>query len=542
MNARGSEAGAPRRASGSHLAPPCRSACPLDKDVPGFLRAVARGDTGLAWQIVLRDNLFPGVMSHVCPRPCERVCRRGRRDASVPICSLKRWVAAQEGNGKHPVPRFETGGPRIAIYGAGPAGLAAAHDLTVLGARVALFDQRDVVGGLLSDCIPEFRLPSEIVQQDLARILAMDVEFHPNTRLHDVDEAASLRSRGFVAVILALGAGSDRPPEIAGWKEHPATQTAIEFLRRFREGAATLSARRVVVIGGGNAALDVSRAALRLGATEVAVLYRRDWRDMRALAKEVEQAASEGVRFISNTVVDEIVWQGGRLRGVRLSGAGASTTPSPWQPEVAAPPGEGLFWEADAVFSAIGQTSSFRDTMSAQAIEALETGGVFVCGDLASGPSSVAEAIASGRRAASRARAHLARSEGWEITPRAMDRLHSGWLPTPSDGQNGSQPSVSCALSGGADPQTDAGSCLRCDYSLHLHPDRCVLCGECVTRCAEQSLQFNPNRGTGGFVLSVDDATCTRCGDCIRTCPVSALSWTLWTSTNRHLDTIPAPV
>ncbi|MCA9730125.1 MAG: FAD-dependent oxidoreductase, partial [Candidatus Eisenbacteria bacterium] len=425
-------------------------------------------------------------------------------------------------------------GPRIAIVGAGPAGLAAAHDLTVLGADVALYDRASEPGGLLRSCIPQFRLPAEIVHEDVARILAMGMTFHPDTELTSLAEIRQLQADGFAAVLLALGGGSDRTPEIPGWRRDPATQTAIEYLGAVREDKVQPSARRVLVIGGGNAALDVARTALRRGAESATIVYRRDWRDMRALAREVEDARSDGVRFLTHSSVTEILWDGGRLRGARIAGAGP---PGPGECNGPARKGsprasdafDGEVHEADAVLSAIGQIHPLAEALASARTGSLEREGIFCAGDFADDPSSVADAIASGRRASGRILAHLSQSGLWRASDRALDTLSSGWLD-PVAGSASSPP-----LPAHEESIADALACLRCDYSLRLVADRCVLCGDCVVRCTEQSLRWTRRPGNNAFVLAVDDSSCTRCGDCLRACPVDALQWSLWTSTNRNI-------
>ncbi|MEZ4647806.1 MAG: FAD-dependent oxidoreductase [Candidatus Eisenbacteria bacterium] len=587
------------------LSPPCRAACPLDKDVPGFLRAIASKDTVRAWRIALRDNLFPGVLGWICPRPCESVCRRSQMEAPVAICSLKKWVGSEEGNGKHKPPRFIPDGPKVAIIGAGPAGLAAAHDLTVLGADVTLYDEREQAGGLLTSCIPDFRLPRDVAESDVDRILSMGLTFRPGVRFGGLDDARALLDEGFAAVVLAIGGGVDLVPPFFGWHESPQLVTAIDFLSRPADGRAL---GHTLVVGGGNAALDVARAATRRGATDVEIVYRRRGSDMRALPREIDEAREEGIRFRFTTVVDEIVAENGTVVGVRIARTDSSETG---------------FLPADTIVSAIGQSSSFtwdaspvptessRDsaaaTASGSASDAPGTdpaadvtaGGpahvpgadrreqmlsmrasesetcLFVCGDFETGPSTVADAIASGRRAAARVTAVLEASGVWEspeerLTRLLGDPLFDPWTGRSVDARAAAASSRAAAASSRAaavgshteDVHAVAGSqvrrdyatwvgscgadalaaasesaslCLSCDQTLRLHADRCVLCGQCAARCPEDSLRWIQNPRTRGFTLSVDDTTCIRCGECVAACPVGAIHWTRWTSPNRNV-------
>lgn len=531
--------GARSRTDGhDNLEPPCRRACPADKDIPGFLRAIARGDTPSAWRIAIRDNLFPGVLGWICPRPCESSCRLGAGSTPVPICALTRWVTEREGSSVASLAAARPDGPRIAVLGAGPAGLAAAHDLTVSGARVRLFDRGPEPGGLLVSCIPDFRLPASVVRDDVDRILSMGIPFEGNRSFTDIHDVTKLLSEGYAAVLLAVGAGGDRLPRIRGWRTSPETTTAIDFLASFRKGGLRLPNGRAIVIGAGNAALDAARAALRAGAKEVGILYRRDWSDMPALPSEIEEAKEEGVQFHTLTLPIETVWEEGRLSGLRTIDTRINGLDLVGRREVIPVEGTERFYPADMVIAAIGQEHPLQQWLDMKEssgdgrIAAMPAPGVFACGDFVAGPSTVVEAIASGRRAAAAIRDHLAREGTWRVLGDEFDEVLNDSLPRPARPSTRERATAELSMDSAS---AMAGSCLRCDYSLRLRDDRCILCGECAVRCAQDSLRWSRN-GSGAYRLSVNDSTCTRCGDCVNACPVGAIHWSLWTSRNRNTD------
>jgi NADPH-dependent glutamate synthase beta subunit-like oxidoreductase len=439
----------------------------------------------------------------------------------------------------------EADGPSIAIVGAGPSGLAAAHDLAVSGARVTLFDRQVEPGGLLTSCIPEFRLPEKVVREDVDRILSLGIHFQGNAAFNDIPHLTNLLSGGYAAVLLAVGAGEDKVPEIGGWTRGTETVTAIGFLQSFRSRRLEMPGRRVIVVGGGNAALDAARAALRAKAAEVRVLYRRDWSDMPALHDEIKTAMAEGVQFHTMTLPVDAVWEGGRLTAVRAVNTRADGVGLEGRCEIMVVDGTEHLFTADMIISAIGQehplrgvlglvdpSGNGRDRGDGQGDVTLPPG-LYACGDFVAGPSSVVDAIASGRRAAAEMRAGLAEAGTWSPADDEFEQLLDDSIPAPAT-PTLVQPAPGDLTNDSATAL--AGNCLRCDYSLRLHTDRCVLCGECAVRCTEDSLRWSRDARTGAYALSVNDSTCTRCGDCVNGCPVGAIHWSLWTRRNRNID------
>ncbi len=501
---------------------PCRAACPADKNVPEFLRAIARGDTDEAWRIAYRDNLFPGVLGWICPRPCEAACRLARDGEAIPVCDLKRWVT-----GAHAPPddlRAEIvagDGPAIAVIGAGPSGLAAAHDLACAGARVTLLDREARPGGLLAGCIPAFRLPPSVVRDDIRRVLDLGVAFRGGFVLDGPGAIARLRAQGFAAVLVAVGAGDDAEPDIPGWRRGPAQHTAIAFLRDAASGDAAVRARRVVVVGGGNGAFDTARTAVRLGAADVRVVYRRDRAALPAFAREVAAAESEGVRLVTRAVPREVVTEGDRVRGLRCApswdGDGATDRTAPPAFDEARP------WiePADVLIFALGQRPG-------PAAGRLDGPDVF---RVLSGGGTVVDAIAAGRRAARALVDTLAGAGRWNapFALRVIPPVRA--VPPAAVVVPGTLPA--------AVARHHAARCLGCDRLLALDAAACILCGRCAQACAWHALTWSRADGDA-WRLSIDDDACRRCGACVETCPSRALGWRPWSMPNRLRPVHPA--
>lgn len=501
---------------------PCRAACPADKNVPEFLRAIARGDTDEAWRIAYRDNLFPGVLGWICPRPCEAACRLARDGEAIPVCDLKRWVT-----GTHAPPAdllveaLAGDGPAIAVVGAGPAGLAAAHDLACAGGRVTLLDREARPGGLLSGCIPAFRLPPSVVRDDIRRVLDLGVAFRGGFVLDGPGAIARLRAQGFAAVVVAIGAGDDTEPGIPGWRRGPVQRTAIEFLRDAARGdAAAVRGRRVVVVGGGNGAFDAARTAVRLGAADVRVVYRRDRAALPAFPREVAAAEAEGVRLVSRAVPREVLAEGDHVRGLRCApvrdGDGAVDRMAP----LACDDARAWVEPADVLVFALGQRP-------AAGTERLDEPDVF---RVPRGGGTVVDAIAAGRRTARALVDSLAGTGRW----RAPFPLRV--IPPAR-----AVPPAAVVVPGTLHPDVarrHAARCLGCDRLLVLDDAACILCGRCAQACAWHALTWS-RTGEDAWRLSIDDDACRRCGECVAHCPSRALGWRPWNVPNRFRPVQP---
>ena len=404
---------------------PCVSGCPVHIEIPSFIREVREGDFEKAYEIITRTSSLPAVCGRVCPQEnqCEARCVRGKTGDPVGIGRLERFVADTHNAGEGAeVKKPQSNGHKVAVIGSGPSGLTCAGDLAKRGYEVTVFEALHLAGGVLVYGIPEFRLPKSIVQREVETIKALGVKIETNMvigRVLSIDEL--MDEQGFEAVFIGSGAGLPRFMNIKG-ENLCGVYSANEFLTRtnlmkaYREDAATpiMHAKKVAVVGGGNVAMDAARSALRLGAEEVTVIYRRSEEELPARAEEVAHAKEEGVvfRMLSNPVEilgDEKEFVTGiRIQKMELGEPDASGRRRPVPVE-----GSEFVAEADAVIMAIGTspnpllkaTTKGLDTKPWGGIIADGNGqtsreGVFAGGDAVTGAATVILAMGEGKTAA----------------------------------------------------------------------------------------------------------------------------------------------
>ncbi|MFC1482522.1 NADH-quinone oxidoreductase subunit NuoF, partial [Myxococcota bacterium] len=391
---------------------PCQHACPLDSDVPAYVALVREGRLDDAYRVLLRTNPFPSVCGRVCDHVCQLKCRRASLDESVAIRNLKRYVT-DHGTAPTPSGLSPARSERIAVVGAGPAGLTAARELRLRGYGVTVFESLPEPGGMLRYAIPEYRLPRKVLEREIAAIVNLGVEIETSTRVgEDISWFRILDQHD--AIFLAIGAQRSAPLRIPG-EELRGVGGAVEFLRQVSLSGTATVGRRVVVIGGGNSAIDAARTAVRLGAEKVRMQYRRLREDMPAQPEEIEAAMAERVEidFFVNPV--ELAGSGGRVS--RVVCERMTTGPYDESGRKRPVPVENSRFEveADQVLVAIGQSTEmpFKPggrglRVSSRGLVSIEAGTpsatrhpkVFAGGDVVSGPATVVRAIASGFQAA----------------------------------------------------------------------------------------------------------------------------------------------
>jgi len=398
----------PAHACGALARTTCSSACPAHVNVPEYVALIAEGRFAGALEVIRRWNPFPSVCGRTCDHPCERFCRRGDLDAPVSIRHLKRFLTDWEERVPDR-PALAWRGPRhgrVAVIGSGPAGLTAAYFLALMGRQVKVFEALPVVGGVLATGIPPYRLPREALQRDIEYIRRAGVVIETSRRIGSLQE---LRDAGYQAIFLAVGAHRGRALRVPG-QDRDGVLDALRFLREANLGRCTELAGRAVVIGGGNAAIDAARTALRLGAEKVTLFYRRTEEEMPAVPEEIREAQLEGVEMLF--LLAPVAIEGdGRVQAVRCERMrlGEADADGRRRPE---PTGEHVVVEADWVLVAIGQQGELdfagedgalvvaEGRVDAHPVTQRSGGDVFAGGDAVTGPSTIVQAIAAGQRAA----------------------------------------------------------------------------------------------------------------------------------------------
>lgn len=535
------------------LAPaPCQMACPAGIDVPSYLTLIGMGRDAEAIEIIREDNPFPWVCGLVCTNPCEFMCVRGRMDDPISIKFLKGFAAERamsEMRYRNPQ-RAPDNGKKVCIIGAGPAGMTAAYYLALKGYGVTIIEALPVPGGMMMVGIPRYRLPREVIDRESGMIESLGVELRYNTRLGKDVTLEQLKEEGFDAFLIAMGAHSAFKLLIPGEEDFPQVINAIDFLRRVSLGDRHMPGRRVVIVGGGNVAIDAARTCIRLGCEEVTIAYRRTRAEMPAHEEEVIQAEEEGVRFSFLTVPMEIRGSAGRVTSLHCLRAELGQPDEQGRRRPVPVKDSDHYLVVDAVISAIGQvvdstglTSmenlkwSKRSTITVNTVT-METSveGVFAAGDVVTGPATVVEAIGGGKKAAEAIDRYLKgipqpkmppvpvrrrRLECLEVpasTKMILSRPHMPLLNT--DRRRITFQQVELGYPENA-VREEARRCLRCDI--------CRRCGLCVEICRDK---MGINALQLGYLdfdhpVPTDFRTtaerCIACGACAANCPNEAM-------------------
>jgi NADPH-dependent glutamate synthase beta subunit-like oxidoreductase len=398
------------------LSPPCKAACPAGLDAGRYIDLIAAGEFKQALSVVREKIPLPGVICRVCPRFCEAECNRGQLDEPIAINALKRFVvdyAARMGE-EEIAPQPRTKEERVAIIGSGPAGLAAAHALVKMGYGVTIFEALSIPGGMLAVGIPEYRLPKQILQADIEAIGKLGVEIKLNSPVgRNGLTLAGLRKQGYKAIFIAIGAHRGMKLNIPG-EELQGVYPGIAFLSDVNTMGDVKVGKRVAIIGGGNVAIDAARTALRLGAEEAFILYRRSRPEMPAREEEVAAAEDEGVKIHYLVAPVEIMGRDGEVAAIECTHVKLGAVDDSGRRRPIAIPGSEFLMDADMVIPAVGESPDLtllpvggKFNIAARGTLEVDPGnlatgvpGVFAGGDVVTGPATVIQAIAAGRKGA----------------------------------------------------------------------------------------------------------------------------------------------
>jgi NADPH-dependent glutamate synthase beta subunit-like oxidoreductase len=563
-----------------HKVVDCQYACPAHTPVPEYIRLIAAGRYADAYLVNWESNVFPGVLGRTCDRPCEPACRRGRvEEQPVAICRLKRVAADFKGDVRDRMPAIPTAknGKRIACIGAGPASLTVARDLMPHGYSVDIYDEQRAGGGFMRSQIPSFRLPETVLDEEVNYILDMGVVTHFNTY---VDSLKSVLDKGYDAVFVGSGAPRGRDLELPGRQEGAANiHIGIDWLSSVAFGHIERIGKKVIVLGGGNTAMDCCRTSLRLGGDSVTVTVRSPRAEMKASPWEIEDAEREGIPIFDNHVPKEFVVENGKLVGMRFEKVKAVYDANGKRSLV--PTGEPLvLMECDDVLIAVGQENAFPwierdigldfgkwdmpvvDEVTFQSTNPK----VFFGGDAAFGPKNVITAVAHGHQAAVSIDLFLRGGDvrqrpapGVSLVSQKMGVHEWSYDSSVADDRRFQVPHAEVQLSLkdrklevelGFDTQTafqEAQRCLNCDVQTVFTESRCIECDACVDICPTDCITFTGNaeepvlreqlkmpahNTSQALLVSMelptervmvkDENVCLHCGLCAERCPTGA--------------------
>ena len=568
-----------------HKVVDCQYACPAHTPVPEYIRLIAQGRYDDAYMINWVSNVFPGVLGRTCDRPCEPACRRGRVEEAnaaapepVAICRLKRVAADFKNDVRARMPaRAPSNGKRVACIGAGPASLTVARDLAPLGYEVTVFDGEAKPGGFIRTQIPRFRLPESVIDEETGYALSMGANFVAGRRIESMRD---LLAQGYDAVFVGCGAPRGRDLDIPGRQEARANiHIGIDWLASVSFGHVKSVGRRVIVLGGGNTAMDCCRSARRLGGEDVKVIVRSGFDEMKASPWAKEDAMHEGIPIVNFHVPKAFVHEGGQLTGMSFEVVRAEYDERGRRSLV--PTGEAdAFFPCDEVLVAVGQDNAFpwieRDCgieFDRWGLPVLGEGSfqstlpqVFFGGDAAYGPKNIITAVAHGHEAAVSIDRFL---HGEDVAQRPAPRtnlmsqkmgIHE-WsyhndtsldarFKVPWAEAEKALASIRIEVELGFDAATafkEAQRCLNCDVQTVFTENACIECDGCVDICPMDCITFttdgdeadlrqrlkaparNPQQALyvsgllkTGHVMVKDEDVCLHCGLCAERCPTGA--------------------
>ena len=564
-----------------HKVVDCQWACPAHTNVPEYIRLIAQKKYTDAYMLNWKSNVFPGILGRTCDRPCEPACRRSRtHEEPVAICRLKRVAADNKGDFDALLPEIpsEKNGKKIALIGGGPASLTVARDLLPLGYEVTVFEKDPKPGGLMRTNIPSFRLPEEVLDEEVYRVIKMGAKFVNNTEIKSMKSLVD--DEKFDAIFVGTGAPKGKNLNIPGRDEASENNhIGIDWLTSIAFEHISSIGKKVVVIGGGNTAMDCCRTAIRLGAEDVKVTVRSPFEEMKASDWEIEEAIDEGIPILENTSPKEfVVDDNGKLKGVKFEKVAPQYSDDGKRKMV--PTGEEIVIECDDVLLAIGQDNAFdwierdigmefgewdmpvvdKTTMQSTLPK------VFFGGDAAWGPENIIWAVAHGHQAAISIDNYC---NGVDLLdrPDPLTNLVSQKMGVhewaydndisqedrnivPHADHSEALKSLKVEVELGYDEQLaldEAQRCLNCDMQTVFKEDLCIECDACVDICPTDCINFTDNgteefvRGSPripavnldqslyvsdklktGRVMVKDEDVCVHCGLCAERCPTGA--------------------
>ena len=563
-----------------HKVVDCQWACPAHTPVPDYIRLIAAGRYADAYMVNWKSNVFPGVLGRTCDRPCEPACRRGRvEEEPVAICRLKRVAADYKGDvsGRMPVPPAERSGKRVACIGAGPASLSVARDLAAGGHEVTVFDSAHRGGGFIRSQIPKFRLPESVIDEEVGYVLGLGVKTRFGER---VESLKGLLAEGYDAVFIGSGAPRGRDLRIPGRTEAAANiHIGIDWLSSVSFGHIKTIGRRVLVLGGGNTAMDCCRSARRLGGAEVRVVVRSGFEEMKASPWEKQDAMAEDIPILNYMVPVAFIHGNGMLQGMTFQkvrpeydAAGNRSLVPTGEPDI--------FLEADDVLVAVGQENAFpwieRDAgvafdrhglpvLNKDTLQSTHPG-VFFGGDAAFGPKNIIWAVAHGHQAAISIDLFL---RGADVAQRPDPRVElvsqkmgiHEWsydnsvsidlrFKVPHLEKSRALSDITEEVELGFDIELafkEAQRCLNCDVQTVFAPKLCIECDACVDICPVDCITFTADGEEAelrarlnapavnvdqalyvshglktGRIMAKDEDVCLHCGMCAERCPTGA--------------------
>jgi NADPH-dependent glutamate synthase beta subunit-like oxidoreductase len=569
-----------------HKVVDCQWACPAHTPVPEYIRLIAAGRYGDAYMVNWQSNVFPGILGRTCDRPCEPACRRGRVEENngekpepVAICRLKRVAAdyKEDITARLPKAPAKKNGKRVALIGAGPASLTVARDLAPLGYAVTVFDGDKKAGGMIRTQIPKFRLPESVIDEEVDYVLNTGVEFRGGQR---IDSLKSLLAEKYDAIFVGTGAPRGRDLEIPGRKEAAKNiHIGIDWLNSVSFGHIDKVGKRVIVLGGGNTAMDCCRSSKRMGGEDVKVIVRSGFDEMKASPWEKEDAQHEGIPIINFLVPKSFKHENGKLTGMVFEKVKAEYDAKGRRNLV--PTGEPeQHFECDDVLVAVGQENAFPWIERDIGIEFDKWGmpvvdkvsfqstipNVFFGGDAAFGPKNIIWAVAHGHEAAISID-KLCNGEDLKERPAPMVHLMSQKMgihewsydnaisndqryKVPLKDQKIALKNIKVEVELGFDPKlalAEAERCLNCDAQTVFSDKLCIECDACVDICPMDCITFTADGEEKelrtrlkapaenmtqdvyvsvalktGRIMAKDEDVCLHCGLCAERCPTGA--------------------